>query len=93
MGWAGGSSHAETLILACKKNGVDEDARREIYRDMIALWTAEDWDTQNEVEGLDVIFDEEITKYYNEKFNMNPFTGEEVLSIVEEEAQRVSKEG
>jgi CRISPR/Cas system CSM-associated protein Csm2 small subunit len=67
MGWSGGSEHAEALINACLEVLEDnEKARAKIYYAMIKIWCQEDWDTENEIEGLDEVFDDMLKKYYKE---------------------------
>ncbi len=56
MGWSGGSELVEKMIQACK--GADEHVRRRIYTALIEYCWDNDWDTEDEVEGLDNLFDE-----------------------------------
>lgn len=57
MGWARGSEHAEKLINVLIENIPDAEVRKIIYIDMIDAWYESDWDTQDEVLGIDPVFD------------------------------------
>jgi hypothetical protein len=57
MGWSGGSSVMETVILAMQPAIPDEATRQGIYEILIDAFEDMDWDTQNECEDIDPAFD------------------------------------
>lgn len=57
MGWASGSTLAESIIKAVKDNVPDEQARVNIYRVLLNSMRNQDWDTEDEAMGIDPLFD------------------------------------
>lgn len=66
MGWSGGSEVARPIIKAVKKHVSDLKAREEIYKVILETLTNQDWDTLEESEGIDPLFDKVIEKYLNQ---------------------------
>jgi hypothetical protein len=66
MGWGSGSDLFDRLIKTAKKNVPDKEARARIYTDMIEAFEDADWDTQDECEGQDPVFDAVLTKRHGE---------------------------
>jgi hypothetical protein len=62
MGWASGSGLMSQVIVAIKNNVPNANARRAIYTKLIDVFEGEDWDTQQECEGEDPVFDEALKK-------------------------------
>ena len=50
--------------MATRANVLDREARKSIYRALICSLEDADWDTQDEVAGLDVIFDETLAQLH-----------------------------
>lgn len=57
MGWASGSEVMDGIIGAAKRHIPDDSARKQFYMEAIHTLENSDWDTQNECEGLDPMFD------------------------------------
>jgi hypothetical protein len=53
MGWSSGSSIMREVVKAVSANVTDPEARRRIYEPIIEALDMEDWDTQDEVWGMD----------------------------------------
>lgn len=64
MGWASGSEIAIPTIKAIQKHVKDSESRKAIYREFLKAMTDNDWDTLDEAEGIDAIFDELVKEYY-----------------------------
>lgn len=58
MGWNGGSDIMRAVIEVVKKEVPNAGKRMRIYRKILSAMEDEDWDTQGECEGLDIVFDE-----------------------------------
>ena len=58
MGWSSGSRLFSDVISTISDNVKDDDARREIYRDLITAFEDMDCDTLSECMGEDAVFDE-----------------------------------
>ena len=58
MGWASGSGIFTEVITSAKKFIKDKKARKKFYKNVMAAFEDHDWDTQQECEGLDPVFDE-----------------------------------
>lgn len=63
MGWASGSQLAEKIIKGIKKEVKDEKTRERIYRPIIDALEEMDWDTEDEVEGIDPAWDKAMKAY------------------------------
>lgn len=63
MGFNTGSSIARPVIEATLANVPDPKARKAIYLALAAELNALDWDTQDEVLGLDPVWDELSKKH------------------------------
>lgn len=57
MGWSGGSRVAANFIKTIRREVPDAATRQRIYLDIIDYLEDEDWDTQDEAQGLDPAFD------------------------------------
>lgn len=57
MGWASGTYLAEPVIEAAKERISDQKSRAEFYKVFLAAMEDLDWDTQDEVIGIDDVFD------------------------------------
>jgi hypothetical protein len=57
MGWASGSDLFNAVIKAAKRSIKDPKARRKFYLALLSAFNDLDWDTQNECEGEDPVFD------------------------------------
>lgn len=68
MGWSRGSTVADPIIRKMKEVVPSEKARFEIYLTMIQAFWEQDWDTEDEVEGIDPIFDLALRKA-NERYD------------------------
>jgi hypothetical protein len=58
MGWASGSRVACKVIKAVKKVKMTKKAKKAIYKALGSALQEHDWDTQNEVLGIDPVYDE-----------------------------------
>lgn len=68
MGWCGGSSIFSAVIKAAKRFIKDPKDRRKFYLALLPEFNAHDWDTQNECDGLDSVFDKILREQYPEFF-------------------------
>lgn len=68
MGWGGGSAIAEEMIVAIQKENLEPDVKRNLYRALLDSLTDRDWDTVDEVMGIDEIFDE-VVKEWNPAYD------------------------
>ena len=66
MGWASGSELFGHVITAAKKAIPDDAARAEFYKPVINAFEDHDWDTQNECEGDDPVFDKLMKEMHPE---------------------------
>lgn len=57
MGWSSGTDLVEKVANAIKANVADPKVRTKLYRALVAAAEDNDWDCQNEVEGIDPILD------------------------------------
>jgi hypothetical protein len=57
MGWASGSSLFIAVIKAAKRYIKDDKARRKFYLAILPEFNDHDWDTHQECEGQDIVFD------------------------------------
>jgi hypothetical protein len=57
MGWSRGSELFSAVIAAARVAISDDDARRGFYVAILPEFNDLDWDTQNECEGEDPVFD------------------------------------
>lgn len=57
MGWSGGSDVMREIINAIQNRITDSAVRKEVYKEIIVALEDKDWDTQNECEEIDPIFD------------------------------------
>lgn len=57
MGWAAGSSLFNVIIPAAQRYIKDPKARRKFYLAVLPEFNDHDWDTQQECEGMDPVFD------------------------------------
>jgi len=62
MGWSGGSEIFGQIIKAVKRNVPDKKKRKNIYKAAINAFRDQDWDTEDECEGMDPAFDEVMKK-------------------------------
>ncbi len=60
MGWSGGTNIAQEMVEAIDNYVPDAKTKRKLYRALIDALESEDWDTQDEVMGIDPIFDKLI---------------------------------
>lgn len=60
MGWASASEIVEKIIKTTKKHVPDEKTRVKMYKVIIRAFQDEDWDTEDECEGLDPAFDKAL---------------------------------
>lgn len=67
MSWSNGALF-NSLIETLLENVPDEDARREIYRDMIGAFETEDWDAHQDVLSIDDVYDELYKEKYPDDF-------------------------
>lgn len=68
MGWSGGSEVAEGLIRVIRKNVKDTKIRSIIYSEVLRVLEGADWDTEEDVFGMDIVWDEMIKQRYPERF-------------------------
>lgn len=69
MGWSGGSELADMMIDALHKEAKAPDkVRRKVYRKLIRYLMENDWDTQEDVIGLDPIFDKVLRQLDHSAF-------------------------
>jgi hypothetical protein len=73
MGWSEGSSFMEVLITSLQKNKISKKARKAIYQAHLDFYEGQDWDTENEMEGLDPVFDETIIAHYIKRYQRHPY--------------------
>lgn len=64
MGWASGSEIFNKLVVSAKRNIKDEAARERFYRDAIKAFEDSDWDTQDEVRGIDAVLDKVLDELH-----------------------------
>jgi hypothetical protein len=57
MGWASGSELMQKMINIAMRYIPDDIIRRGFYRGAILAFENADWDCQNDVEGIDPVFD------------------------------------
>lgn len=72
MGWNTGSEIFDIIIKAVQKHVPDKEIRKEIYKPIYESFCWQDWDTQNEVLGIDPAYDElhhEMEPEYYEEEN------------------------
>ena len=68
MGWSSGSRIFGKVIEAIKPAVKDENARKEIYLDLIDAFEESDWDTQDECMGKDPAYDAALKELYPDWF-------------------------
>jgi len=66
MGWAGGTYVARPVVQAAKKYISDKKKRAAFYVAFNKAMEDADWDTQNEAEGIDPVFDAVLRKMHPE---------------------------
>jgi len=66
MGWASGTDVAIPMIKSIQAHVGDGATKRRLYFDLIEILEAEDWDTQDEAERIDPIFDEVLKRMHPE---------------------------
>jgi len=66
MGWGSGSSTFSAVIVAVKPVVASKEDRKKIYRQIIAAFEEQDWDTQDECLGEDEAYDEVYAEIYPE---------------------------
>lgn len=64
MGWASGSDLMSGIIKSLKKNVKEESVRLKIYKEVISCMESHDWDTQDECEGEDKMFDKALSSLH-----------------------------
>jgi len=64
MGWASGSQVMDGIISVVKKEINDPEVRTKLYRGIIEVLEGEDWDTQNECEGIDDEYDKALMELH-----------------------------
>lgn len=64
MGWASGSRIMSGIIGAIKPLVKDKKLRIELYREIVEVLEADDWDTQSECLGEDPAYDEVYEELY-----------------------------
>ena len=57
MGWASGSSVMDKIIAALSYHIKDDTVRYQLYKLLIKALEQQDWDTQTESLGYDIMFD------------------------------------
>lgn len=57
MGWSGGNEIATSMIPVIKRIVPKAEDRVAIYRALIEILRAQDWDTEDELQGEDADFD------------------------------------
>ena len=62
MGWSSVSEIAVGVIEAVRENVPDKRTRRAVYKALIEVQEAADWDTQDEAMGVDEVFDAVLLK-------------------------------
>ena len=60
MGWASGSQVMEEIIDLVKDEIRDDQVRYRLYKGIITALEGNDWDTQNECEGVDAAYDKAL---------------------------------
>lgn len=60
MGWASGSEVAEEFVRGVKRAKVPHATRVKVYKAFIRALESHDWDTQDEMRGMDKAFDEAL---------------------------------
>lgn len=68
MGWSSGSDIAQTLIETLVKEEVEDEVRKAIYIPFLEVMTDHDWDTIDEVMGIDDVFDA-VVKEWNPAYD------------------------
>jgi hypothetical protein len=63
MGWASGSEVMLNIIETAKKY-VPAKVRKAFYIEIIKALESQDWDTQNEAEGEDPLYDQALRELY-----------------------------
>jgi len=66
MGWAGGTEVMLTFINLLKANVPDDDKRKQVYLGAIEALEDADWDTMEECEDRDPMFDEALRELHPE---------------------------
>lgn len=64
MGWSGGSEVASSLIRAIKKNVDSDDVKSKLYEELLEALENQDWDNQEDAEGVDPVFDAVLKAKY-----------------------------
>jgi hypothetical protein len=77
MGWASGSALFHDLILSLQDAEVDAPTRAKIYDAMIEAFENMDWDTQQECEGEDPVYDKVLKERNPEWYEEDELPDEE----------------
>lgn len=64
MGWAHGSDVMNAIIKQAQKHIPDDDARKDFYGPIYDVLCDMDWDTENESQGIDPVFDQVLVEKY-----------------------------
>lgn len=57
MGWASATYLVRRIVKLCQRTMPDPNERRSFYIEIIEFFEDEDWDTQDEMLGVDPAFD------------------------------------